>query len=119
MTQATIQPFCKKHNINVGCLGGSIINPKNPTEENIALYLHKNHFCLIWRSQDISFSKAIEELNLNFTFADICISDKHVESFIEYEEKPKKLQSHVTNMIAHDLETFKTDRAFPYTVCKY
>ena len=86
MTQATIQPFFKKHNINLGCLGGSIINPRNTTYKNIAIFKHKNHFCLIRSSQVISFSKAIEELNLNINFGDICISDRHVERFIKYEK---------------------------------
>ena len=82
MTQGRIQPFCKKHDINIGCLDGSRRNPTNITERNIALYIYKNHFSLIWKSNSISFNKAKEKLKLNFQVVDV-ISDKHVESFIK------------------------------------
>ena len=37
MTTAWIQPFCKKHNINIGCYDGFRVCPRNVTEKNIAL----------------------------------------------------------------------------------
>ena len=40
MTEARIQPFCKKHTNNIGCFEGSRINPRNITEKNIALCIH-------------------------------------------------------------------------------
>ena len=49
----------------------------------------------------------------------IVLSDKHVKSFIEYEYKPKKVQSQLTNMIVHDLETLNTDGANFYANCIY
>ena len=52
--------------------------------------MHKNHFCLVCKSQGVSFNKAIEELKLNFKVVDIVISDKHVKSFIKYEYNHKK-----------------------------
>ena len=64
--------------------------PRNITERNIALNMHKNHFCLIWMSRDVNFNKAIEdELEKNFKVVDNCITDKHVESYFEYEHKQK------------------------------
>ena len=48
--------------------------------------MHKNHFCLIWKSNDICFNEAIEdELEKNFEVVDNCISDKRVKNFIKYE----------------------------------
>ena len=89
------------------------------TERNIALYRFKNHFCLNWKSNGFSFSKATEELFLNFKVVDNVLSDKHVKSSIKYEYKPKKVQSQLFNMIVHELATFNTDRAIPYANCIY
>ena len=60
------------------------------TERDLALYMYKNHFCLTWKANAISFKKAIEELKLNFQVVDCVISDKHVKSFIKYEYNLQK-----------------------------
>ena len=88
MTSGTIQPFCKKHNINIDCFDGSRTNPRKITERNEALYLYENQFCLIWKLNGISFKKATEELKLNFKVGDIVVSDKLVKNFIKIEQKP-------------------------------
>ena len=41
MTAAKIQPFCEKHNINIGCYDGFKVCPRNLTEKNIALYIKR------------------------------------------------------------------------------
>ena len=91
MTSARIQPFCRNYNINMGCFDGTRINPRNLTQRDTALKIHENQFCLIWKSDGVSFDKAIQELKDNFKVVDNVISDKHVESFIKYEYNPKKL----------------------------
>ena len=114
MTSARVQPFCRKHNINIGCYDGFRVCRRNITERNTATKMHNNHFCLIWETDCVSFNKAIEdELEPNFKVVDIVISDKHVKSFNKYEYKSKKVQSQSTNMVVYDIETFNTDRAVP------
>ena len=79
--------------------------------------MYKNHFCLIWKSIGVCFKKAVEELRTNSKVVDNDISDKLVKNFIKYEykpNKPKKVQSQLTNMVVYDLQTFNTDRAIPY-----
>ena len=86
MTSARIQPFCRKYNINIGCFNGTRINRRNLTQSNTSLFIYNNHFCLIWKSNGISFNKVIEdELKPNFKLVDNVISDKHGKSFIKYE----------------------------------
>ena len=119
MTSARIQPFCKKHNINIGCYDGFRVCPRNITQRNIALKIHNNHFCLIWKSYNVSFDRAIRELKDNFKVVDNVISDKHVKSYIKYEYKPKKVQSQLTNMIVYVIETFNTIKCVPYANCIY
>ena len=120
MTAARVQPFCRKHNINIGCYDGFRVCPRNITQRNTALKIHNNHFCLIWKSDNISFNQVIEnELKPNFKVVDNVVSDKHVKSFIKYEYKPKKVQSQLTNVVVYDIETFSTIKCVPYANCIY
>ena len=119
MTSARIQAFCRKYNINIGCYDGFRVCPRNIKQRNIALKIHNNHFCLIWKSDGFSFDKAIKESKDNIKVIDNVISDKHVRSYIKYEYKPKKVQSQLTNMIVCDVETFNTIKCVPYANCIY
>ena len=42
MTSARVQPFSRKHNINIGCYDGFRVCPRNITQRNIALKIHNN-----------------------------------------------------------------------------
>ena len=120
MTPARIQPFCTKYNINIGYFNGKEIWPRTVTQRDTALKIHNNHFCLIWKSDRISFNQVIEnELKPNFKIVDNVISDKHVKGFIEYEYNPKKVKSPLTNIVVYYLETFNKPRAVPYCSCIY
>ena len=50
MTSATIQPFCRNYNINIGCSDGTGRNPRNLTHTNISLFSYNNLFCLTWNN---------------------------------------------------------------------
>ena len=120
MTSARIQPFCRKHNINIGCFDGTREKHRNITQGETALKKHNIHFCLIWKSNAISFNRVVEdELKPNFKVVDNVISDKHVESFIKNDYKLKKVQSPLTNIVVFDLETFNKIRAVLYCSCIY
>ena len=120
MTTARIQPLCKKYNINIGYFNGKEIWPRTVTQRNTALKVHINHFCLIWKSDNISFNQVIEnELKPNFKVVDNVVSDKHVKGFIKYEYNPKKVKSPLTNIVVYDLETFNKSRVVPYCSCIY
>ena len=113
MTSVKVQPFCRKYNINIGCFDGTRINPGNITQRN-TLKTHENHFCLIWKSDGISFNKAIKEVKDISKVVDIIISDKHVEKFFKHEHNPKKVKSPLINIVVYDLETFNKIRVVPY-----
>ena len=61
MMSARIQPFCRKHNINIDCFDGVRINPRNITQRDAALKIHNIHFCLFWKSNRISLNRVIED----------------------------------------------------------
>ena len=83
------------------------------------MFLYNNHFCLIWKSQGVSFNQAVHELKDNFKIVGNFITEENVKSLFEYEFIPMKIASHLTNFIVDDLETHNTDRAKPYVFCFY
>ena len=119
MTKARIQPFCRANKFNLGYYDGERVFPRSVTERNNALFLCNNHFCLIWKRENISFKQAIKELKDNFKIVDNYITEENVNSHFQYEFIPKKIESHLTNFILYVLETHNKDRARPYVFCFY
>ena len=119
MTKARIQPFCRANNINLGYYNNDRVYTRTVTNRDSALYLLNNHFCLIWKSENVSFKQAIRELEENFKIVDNYITEENVNSHFKYELIPKKIDSHLTNFIVYDLETYSTDRARPYNMTFY
>ena len=64
------------------------MTPRNITERNISLFISCNHFCLIWKSNGITFNQAIEEEKLNFGVVDNVISDNLGKSSVKFEYEP-------------------------------
>ena len=120
MTKARIQPFCRANNINLGYFDGTKVFPRSVTEKNIAFFLYNNNFCLIWKSESVSFKEAIKQLKNNFEIVDKYITEENVNSHFKYEFIPKKIESHLINFIVYDLETQYTNRAKLYimTFCR-
>ena len=119
MTKARIQPFCRANNINLGYYNEDKVRPRSVTNRDSALYLYNNHFCLIWKAEDVSFNQVITELKNNFKIVDNYIAEEDVKSLFEYIYKPKKIESHLTTFIVYDLETHNTDRARSYNITFY
>ena len=70
MTSAKIQSFCKKYNIILGVYHSKQqrILRISITERKISLFIHKNNFCLIWKTTNTNFTDAIKELENNFEY---------------------------------------------------
>ena len=77
------------------------------------MFLYNNQFCLILKSEGVSFIQAIKELIDNFKIVDNYITKENVESHFEYIYKPKKIERLLTIFVTYDLETQNTDRARP------
>ena len=67
MASAKIQPYCKKHNINL-----REYDPKQKMnqrfslkERRACLYIHRNHFCVMWETINITFTDTIKEVEKN------------------------------------------------------
>ena len=83
------------------------------------MFLYNNHFCLLWKSQNVSFGQAINELEKSFKIVNNYITEENVKSHFKYDFIPKKIESHLTNFITYDLETYNTDRTSAYVFCFY
>ena len=90
-TMARIQPFCRANHINLGYYNNDRVFPRTVTNRDSALYLYNNHFCLIWKSEGISFKDAIKELKDNFKIVDNYITEENVNSYFKYEFMPKRI----------------------------
>ena len=88
MTKARIQPSCRAININLGYYDGERVFPRSVTNRDSALFLYNNHFCLIWKSEGVSFNQAIKELEHNFKIVDNYITNEKVKSYFEYKYQP-------------------------------
>ena len=119
MTLARIQPFCRTNKIHLGYYNNHRVFPRTVINRDIALYLYNNYFCLIWKSQNVSFNQSIVELKDNFKLVDIYITEENVISHFKYEYMPKKIESHLSNFIVCHIETHNTDRTRPYCISFY
>ena len=70
MFKARIQAFCRANNIKLGYWDGERVFPRSVTNRDSALFLFNNHFCLIWKSEGVSFKKVVRELDDNFKMVD-------------------------------------------------
>ena len=119
MTMARIQPCFKKLGIDLSYYNGDIVFPGTVTNRDNALYLYNNHFCLIWKSEGVSFKDAFNELKDNFNIVENFITEENGTCHFKYQFIPKKIDSHLSNFIVYDLETYSTDRARPYNIRFY
>ena len=87
--------------------------PKSVTNRDKALFLFNKLFSLIWKSQIVSVNQAIIELKNNFKIVDNYITEENVHSHFKNDFIPKKIEYHLSNFFAYDLETYNTDGARP------
>ena len=95
-TKARIQPLCQDNNNILGYNNDDRVFPRTVTNRNSALFLYNTHFCLIWKSQGVSFNKAIQELQDNFKIVDNYITEENINSHFIYEFIPKKIELNLT-----------------------
>ena len=119
MTKARIQPFCRANKMNFGYFDGERVFLRSVTNRDNALFLYNIHFCLIWKSEGVSFNQAIKELKEIFKIVDTYITNENINCYFKYEYKPKKIESHLSHFIVYNFETRNTDRARPNAISFY
>ena len=107
MTSAKIQPFCKKHDINLGIndLKQKRILPLSVTERRICLYIQENHFCVIWKTEKTIFINAIKELEDSFEYEPNHITDNILKQVQNYNFPISNEKDCLFAVFSFDLET--------------
>ena len=85
MAKARIQPFRSANNINLGYFDGMKVFPRSVTDRDNTLFLYNNHFCLIWKSENVNFNQAFKEMKDNFKKVDNFVTEENVNSHFKYE----------------------------------
>ena len=98
-TKARIQPFCRANNTTLGYFDGTKVFPRSVTDRDTALFSYNNHFCWLWKSENVSFNQTTKELKDSFKIFNKYITEENVNSHFIYEFIPKKIESHLTNFI--------------------
>ena len=79
-------------------------SPRNTTERIRAMFSYNNHFCLVWKSEGVTFDKAVEELISKFINVDNCLSQDNVSGYFGYIYKSKKVENQLSNFLVFDIE---------------
>ena len=90
MTLARSQPCLINLGSEVGYFNGRK-RPRNFQDRSEALFLYNNHFCLIWKSQAVSFIEAVEKLKPKFKMVYNYKTEANVDGYFNYEFTLKKL----------------------------
>ena len=107
MTSAKMQPFCTKQKINLG-----VYNPKQKeflprsvTERRICLFIHKNHFCVIWKTRKTNFTDAIKEIENSFEYQPKHLNNNNLKQVVEYKFPISNEKDCLFAVFSFDLET--------------
>ena len=71
MTRCRIPEFCERYKIDIGIddLNSKKILRRTVKQKNICVYIHKNHYCVIWKkNRKDSLLNGVEEIENNFRY---------------------------------------------------
>ena len=124
MTRAKIQPFFRKYNIDLGIYDRKQqrILPLSVRRRNICLCLHEKHFCLIWKTNETTFTDAIDELEKNFKYVSNQINNDILSQVKVYKFPKQSDMNCMDSVFSFDIETTNVDYKLycePYAVGCY
>ena len=95
--------------------------PQTCIEKNIALYLYKHHYCVIWKnSRNPSLLNAAREVKDIFQYIGNKIDNKNLQNFQIYTFLFKKYRYELHNVLVFDIETFnEREHAIAYATGLY
>ena len=86
LTLAKVQPFCMKQGLDIGVynLNNKRILPQTVKQENVCLYLYKNHLCVLWKlKRRTSLLDAVVEMGNSFRYKETQINVYLLKQVIE------------------------------------
>ena len=123
MTQCRIPEFCKRYKIDIGIyyLKTKRILPQTVKQKNICVYIHKNHYCVIWKkNRKDSLLNGVNEVERNFKYVKNKINENYVKQRVRYRFAKHETINQLENVFVFDLETHNDNQfAEAYAVGLY
>ena len=117
MPRCRIPEFCKRYKIDIGIydLNNGRILPRTVKQKNICVYIHKNHYCVIWKkNRRDSLLNGVNEIENNFKYIKNKINEKSLKQRIRYRFPKHETTDQLENVFVFDLETHN-DQEFAET----
>ena len=108
MSRCRIPEFCKRYKIDIGIydLNSKRILPWTVKQKNICVYIHKNHYCVIWKkNRKDSLLNGVEEIEKNFRYVKNKINENNLKQRILYRFPKHETIDQLENVFVFDLET--------------
>ena len=108
MTRCRIPEFCKRYIIDIGIydLNSKRILPRTVEQKNICVYIHKNHYCVIWKHKRKDSSlNGVQEIENNFKYVKNIINKNKLKRRILYRFPKYEPINQLENVLVFDLET--------------
>ena len=108
MPRCRIPEFCKRYKIDIGIydlINGRIL-PRTVKQKNICVYIHKNHYCVIWKKNRRDFLlNGVNEIENNFKYIKNKINENNIKQRIRYRFPKHETIDQLENVFVFDLET--------------
>ena len=108
MTQCRIPDFCKRYKIDFGIyyLKTKRILPQTVKQKNICVYIHKNHYCVIWKkNRKDSLLNGVNEIERIFKYVKNKRKENNLKQRIRYRFPKHETIDQLENVFVFDLET--------------
>ena len=108
MARCRIPEFCKRYKIDIGIydLNSKRILPWTVKQKNICVYIHRNHYCVIWKkNRKDSLLNAVQEIENNFKYVKNEINENNLKQRILYRFPKYEPINQLENVFVFDLET--------------
>ena len=108
MARCRIPEFCKRYKIDIGIydLNSKRIPLWTVEQKNICVYIHRNHYCVIWKkNRKDSLLNGVQEIENNFKYVKNIINEKNLKQRIRYRFPKYEPINQLENVFVFDLET--------------
>ena len=108
MARCRIPEFYERYKIDIGIydLNSGRILPRTVKQRNKCVYIHKNHYCVIWKkNRKDSLLNGVDEIDKNFKYVKNKINEDNLKQRIRYRFPKHETIDQLKNVFVFDLET--------------
>ena len=108
MARCRIPEFCERYKMDIGIyyLKTNRILPQTVKQKNICVYIHKNHYCVIWKkNRKNSLLNGVNEIDKNFKYVKNKINENNLKQRLLYRFPKHETIDQLENVLVFVLET--------------